>query len=106
MPEEKKITQDDKVWGLLSYLWIVSIVALAMKKNNDFVRFHANQGALLFVISLVGIIPGIGQIVWVIVTIAAIVGMIKAYQGEKWPLPVIAKPAKEFGGWVVKTLNF
>jgi len=106
MSEDKKVTQDDKVWGLLSYLWVVSIVALAMKKNNDYVRFHANQGALLFVISLVGIIPMLGQLVGLIVFIVAIIGMIKAYNGEKWPIPVFAKQAKEFGGWVVKTLNF
>lgn len=106
MAEEKKVSQDDKIWGLLSYLWILSIVALAMKKNNDYVRFHANQGALLFVISLIGIIPGIGQLVGLIVFVIAIIAMIKAYSGEKWPIPVFAKQAKEFGGWIVKTLNF
>lgn len=106
MPEIKKITQDDKVWGLLSYLWILSIIALAMKKNNDYVRFHANQGALLFVISLIGIIPGIGQLVGLIVMILAIIGMVKAYHGEKWALPIVGKQAKEFGAWLVKTLNF
>ncbi|MFA6526677.1 MAG: hypothetical protein WCT26_04690 [Candidatus Buchananbacteria bacterium] len=105
MAEEKKITQDDKIWGVLSYLWILSIVALAMKKDNDYVRFHANQGALLFVISLVGIIPVLGQLVGLIVFIVAIVCIIKAYSGEKWPIPIFAKQAEEFGGWVVKTLN-
>lgn len=105
MAETKKISQDDKVWGVLSYLWILSIVALAMKKDNDYVRFHANQGALLFVISLVGIIPMLGQLVGLIVLIVAIVCIIKAYSGEKWPIPIFAKQAKEFGGWVVKTLN-
>lgn len=106
MPEEKSIAQDDKIWGLLSYLWVVSFIALAMKKNNAYVRFHASQGALLCVISLAGLIPVLGQIIAVIVMIFAIIGMIKAYNGEKWPLPVIGKQAKEFGDWLVKTLNF
>lgn len=106
MTEEKKISQDEKIWALLSYLWVLSIVVLAMKKDDSFIRFHANQGALLFAISLIGIIPGIGQIIGLIVAIFAIVGMIKAYGGEKWELPLVAKQAKEFGGWVVKTLNF
>lgn len=106
MAEAKKISQDDKIWGVLSYLWVISIVALAMKKNNEYVRFHANQGALLCVISLVGIIPMLGQIVSLIVFILAIVGMVKAYNGEKWELPIIGKSAKEFGDWIVKTLKF
>lgn len=105
MAETKKIPQDDRVWGVLSYLWVLSIVALAMKKNNDYVRFHANQGALLFVISLAGIIPGIGQLLGLVVFIVAIICIIKAYNGEKWPIPIFAKQAKEFGGWVVKTLK-
>ena len=106
MPEAKRVSQDDKIWGLLSYLWVVSIIALAMKKDNEFVRFHASQGALLFVISFVGIIPMLGWFINIFVIIFAVIGMIKAYNGEKWELPVIGKQAKEFGNWIVKTLNF
>lgn len=106
MSEEKKTTQDEKIWGLLSYFWIFSIVVLAMKKDDGYIRFHANQGALLFAISLVVIIPGLGQLVMLAVCIVAIIGMVKAYSGEKWPLPLVAKPAKEFGAWVIKALKF
>jgi uncharacterized membrane protein len=105
MAETKKISQDDKIWGVLSYLWILSLVALAIKKDNDFVRFHANQGALLFVISFVGLIPVLGWFINIIICILAIIGLIKAYNGEKWELPLLGKPAKEFGNWLVKTLK-
>jgi len=105
MPETKKISQDDKVWGVISYLWILSLVALAVKKDNGFVRFHANQGALLFVISFVGIIPLFGWLINVFVFIFAIVAMVKAYNGEKWELPLVAGAAKDFGDWLVKVLK-
>ena len=58
MTETKNITSDDKVWGAISYVWILSLVALASRKNNEYVRFHANQGFLLFLCSVVAIITG------------------------------------------------
>lgn len=105
MSETKKVTQDDKIWGLLSYLWIFSLVALIMKRDNEFVRFHANQGILLFVISFVGWVPMLGQLIMLLICILAIIGMIQAYQGEKWELPLLGGVAKEFGTWVLKTLK-
>lgn len=105
MSDTKKITQDDRIWAALSYLWILSIVALALKKNNEYVRFHANQGFFLFLVSLVFFIPFFGQIVGLIAMIFAIVGIIKAYNGSKWPLPLVASAAKEVGDWLVKTIK-
>ncbi|MFA6255056.1 MAG: hypothetical protein WC675_03415 [Patescibacteria group bacterium] len=98
--------QEKKIWAAVGYLWILSLVALAARKDNDFVRFHASQGALLFVISVVfWFIPGLGWLLNIVVGIAAIVGIIKALQGEKWELPIVGGWAKGLGDWVVKTLK-
>ena len=105
MSETKKVTQDDKIWGLLSYLWIFSLIALIIKKDNEYVRFHASQGLLLFVVSLVGWFPMLWQLLMLIIFILAIVGMVQAYKGEKWELPLVAGVAAEFGTWVLKTLK-
>lgn len=101
-----KISSDDKFWGALSYLWILSIIVLATKKDNDFVRFHANQGALIFIASLVLMfIPMLGWLINLILGITAIIALLKALQGEKWELPIGADWAKSFGDWVIKTLK-
>jgi uncharacterized membrane protein len=105
MSTTKKITQDDRVWGALSYLWILSIFVLAMKKDDEYIRFHANQGALLFVASLVGIIPVLGWFLSIIICILMVLGIAKAYNGEKWELPIGANVAKDFGGWLVEKLK-
>ncbi|MFA5020834.1 MAG: hypothetical protein WC517_02115 [Patescibacteria group bacterium] len=105
MPEEKKLSQDDQLWGALSYLWVFSIVALALKKNNDFVRSHANQGALLFILSFIGLIPVFGWFINLIILILAIIGIIKALSGQKWELPILGETAKKFGDWTIKTLK-
>jgi len=97
---------EKKVWAAVGYLWILSLVALAARKDNEYVKFHASQGTLLFVISLPCIfIPVFGWLVNVLIGIASIVGIIKALQGEKWEMPVIGPWAKGFGKWVIKTLK-
>lgn len=105
MAQTKKPTQEEKIWGALSYAWILSVVALAARKNNDYVRFHANQGFLLFVLSLFFWFPILGWILAIVVTIMAIVGILKSLQGEEWPLPVLAGPAKKAGDWFIKTIK-
>ena len=105
--QDQKISkQEGKIWAAVSYLWIISLVVLAARKNDSFIRFHANQGALLFVISVVFmLIPGIGWLLNILICIAAIVGIIKALQGEKWEVPVLGGFAVQFGDWIIKTLK-
>lgn len=90
----------------IGYLWILSVIVLAVKKNDGYVRFHASQGALIFVCSLVLMfIPMLGWLLNLILGITAIVGIIKALQGEEWALPVGAEIAAKFGDGVIKTLK-
>lgn len=107
MDETKKSASDQKIWAVVGYLWILSLVVLAARKNNDYVRFHASQGVLLFIISIVALILGpIGMLINVVVVIAAVVGIFKAWQGEKWELPGLSNLAQNFGNWIIKTLKF
>lgn len=92
-----KVSQDEKLFGALSYLWIVSIIVLIMKKDSEFVKFHARQGLVIFLVSIVlGWIPIIGwPILDVILIIVVVVGLMKAMGGEKWEIPVIGALAKK-----------
>lgn len=106
MTETKINPAEKKVWAAAGYLWVLSLVVLAARKDNEFVRFHASQGVLLFVISVIlWFIPVLGWLLNIVVAVAAIVGIVKALQGEKWELPVVGSWAKLLGNWVVKTLK-
>lgn len=98
--------QEKKIWAAFGYLWILSLVVLAARKDNEYVRFHASQGALLFLCSLVFMLTGpLMFILNLVIGIAAIVGIIKALQGEKWELPIVGGWAKSLGDWIIKTLK-
>ena len=61
------ISQDDKVYAALSYLWILALVPLLTKRDREYVQFHARQGFVLFlaefIIFLVSMIPLLGYLV-------------------------------------------
>ncbi len=94
------------VAALLSYGfgWITGIVFYLIEKDNKFVRFHAFQSMVVFgaatVLTIVlTFIPVIGwaliPIVYLVELVLWIVLMVKAYQGEKFKLPVAGDMAEK-----------
>lgn len=92
--------------ALLTYLFgfITGIVFIVVEKKDNFIRFHAFQSTILFgglfVVQMVlGFIPILGMIVSFLLILGGfvlwIVLMIKAYQGERFMLPVIGEMAEK-----------
>ena len=88
--------------ALLCYAvgWITGLIFLLIEKEDQFIRFHAAQSLVLFGgLMLFTFIPVLGQllglILWPLSMILWIVLMIKAYQGEKFKLPVIGDFAEQ-----------
>ncbi len=93
------------VAALLSYLagFVTGIIFFVIEKDNKFVRFHAFQSLVLFgglfVIQMVLVFTIVLIILVPILNIATlilwVVLMIKAYNGEKFKLPVIGDMAEK-----------
>jgi uncharacterized membrane protein len=94
------------VAALLSYVLgvLTGIIFFIIEKENKFVRFHALQCIILFgslfVLQLaLAFIPVIGAILVPVISIASlilwVILMIKAYQGEKFKLPMIGGIAEK-----------
>ncbi|NLF00507.1 MAG: hypothetical protein GX601_05945 [Anaerolineales bacterium] len=92
-----EVTQDDKLWALLSYIFcpIIGIVVLLMedKKNRPFMRYNAVVSIVLGVITIVLSWACIGIIAW----IYGIFLGIKAYKGEWVEVPVISDWVRKQG---------
>lgn len=91
---------DYNIEGALAYLFgfLSGIIILLLEKNNSFVRFHAMQSTIMFlglyVLTVIfSIIPFIGNlianIIQLIIFVAWIVGMVKAYQREYFKFPIV-----------------
>ena len=85
-----QLSNDSKLFAALSYLWLLSVVMLVLKKDDEFVRFHAKQGTVIFAVSIIlWFIPIIGWLLQIAVLIAVVIGFLKAYSGERFKMPVV-----------------
>lgn len=113
MPEENQAPAgsglDPKLSVLLSYLLgIVGGIVFYLTSKDSFVRFHAMQSIMLSVAMIVVyigfmilgfLIPFIwilNWILWLGFFIVWIMAMIKAYQGERYKLPIIGDMAEKY----------
>jgi uncharacterized membrane protein len=104
--ERSSTGMEANVAGLLCYLLgvITGIVFLVLERQSSFVRFHAVQstvtfGSILVIQAFAGFIPMIGSLVVFVLgplsLILWILLMVKAYQGERYPLPVVGDIAEQ-----------
>lgn len=88
---DPKDIADNKVMAVLAYIgWLILIPLLVSPaKNSPFVRFHTNQGLILFIASfIIGLIPCIGQIACLILMV---LGIVNAANGQAKELPILGK---------------
>jgi uncharacterized membrane protein len=78
-----------------SYLWIMSVVIYFVRHDSKFVRYHAKQGIVLFLLSIpAAMIPVLGRILILLIVGGVLLGFIHAAHGQYAPVPVIGDLAK------------
>ena len=96
MPDvvSKKPIASKNLWAALSYVWVLCIVILLVKRD-PFIHRHAKQGLLLFIGECIVFIPLLGLLFgWLLSFVAfvmAVFGFIKALNGEEWSVPFIGE---------------
>jgi uncharacterized membrane protein len=98
---------DANVAAALTYAfgWVTGLVFLVMEKDNRFVRFHAMQSTIVFATLSLGFIllqsiPLLGMLlsVFIVIPLSAVLWllmMFKAYQGERFKLPIAGEMAEQ-----------
>ena len=80
---------DAKTTSIVAYLsWIGLIIAL-VAGDKDGARFHVNQALVIFLFSLLSIIPCVGWIWGIFMIVCWIMGFIAAINQEENPVPLI-----------------
>jgi fumarate reductase subunit D len=91
--------QENKYVALFSYIWILFLIPLLLKRDSKFCQFHAKQGLVLFVVdiiaSLFSWVPVIGQVLMLGLAIVSIIGIIKVIKGEYWEIPYVYEWSKK-----------
>ena len=118
--EEKKVdntgnsNQNDQsntiLFSILSYIGILWLIPLLVEKNDKVVRFHVNQGIVLFIFDIIGSIAvGILSAIFVFIPVISflgvviaslfgilcfvlmVIGIVNAANKSEKPLPIIGK---------------
>lgn len=100
MTEEKKDQslsdiEKNKFYAALSYFWILSVYVYLIKRKSKFAQFHAKQGIVLFLASLVTFVPVFGQLLGLAILVFSVVGIVKANNGEWFKLPFVYELSKK-----------
>lgn len=106
LTEKSSTGLDANVAAALCYLaWFVTgIIFLVVEKDSKFVKFHAMQSVILFlpmaVVQMVlWSIPFLGWLLgfflWIASLLVWLVLMFKAFQGERFKLPVVGDLAEQ-----------
>lgn len=101
---ETEDIEKNRAFAIIAYLWILFVVGLIAAPNSKFAKYHANQGLVLFLASIIasvgcfviGIVPVVNMILllaipllWVGWLVLAIMGIVNAAGGQCKPLPMI-----------------
>lgn len=84
-----------KLYGILAYIGILWLVGMFVspEKDDPFVRFHVNQGIILFIaailVNILTSIWGLFGILNVGIFVLFIIGIVNVCQGAMKPLPLI-----------------
>lgn len=98
---DEKEMQEGKVFAIISYMIILCIVTLALKKENKFALFHGKQGLVILICwvggAILSMIPILGGLIWlltwVVLGIVSLMGIVQALMGRYWKIPVIGEIA-------------
>ena len=100
--EKSSTGLEENVAGFFCYIlgFVSGIVFLVVEKESSFVKFHARQSTVTFLILLVIFlifwwIPVIGFLLLIAILILWLFLMIKALQGERYLLPIVGQMVEE-----------
>ncbi len=83
---------EDKLYAMISYFGILFLLPyFFVSKKSEFLSFHINQGAVLWIASLFCLIPIVGWIAYIGVIALMVMGIVNTVNGEMKELPFIGK---------------
>ena len=100
---QPKVTNEEKLWSLASYIPLAGVLALLFRGDSKFVRLHGRQGLLLFAIFFFCIFiylipflgPFLGGLIQFVIFVLGIFSMYQALIGNWWKIPMLGDIAEQ-----------
>ena len=80
---------DKKTTSIVAYITWIGLVVAFCAGDKEGAKFHLNQALVVFLFSLLSIIPCVGWIWAIFMLVCWIMGLIAAINQEEKPVPLI-----------------
>lgn len=93
--DDQRDIRMNKDVAAFSYVWIMSVLIYASRKDSKFIRYHSKQGVVLFIFSIIfGLIPLVGKYLLFLTVAGMLLGFVHAAQGEYADVPIAGELAR------------
>lgn len=82
---------DKKTTGIVAYITWIGLIIAFCAGDKEGAKFHLNQALVVFLFSLLSIIPCVGWIWGVFMLVCWIMGLVYACKEEEKEVPLIGK---------------
>lgn len=82
---------DKKTTSIVAYLTWIGLLVAFCAGDKEGAKFHLNQALVIFLFSLLSIVPCVGWIWGIFMIVCWIMGLIAAINQEEKEVPVIGK---------------
>ena len=80
-----------KTTGIVAYLTWIGLLVAVLAGDKEGAKFHINQALVIFLFSLISLIPCIGWIWGIFMIVCWFIGFIAAINEEEKEVPLIGK---------------
>ena len=80
---------DTKTTSIVAYITWIGLIIAFCAGDKEGAKFHLNQALVIFLFSLISVVPCIGWIWGVFMLVCWIMGLIAAINQEEKPVPLI-----------------
>jgi uncharacterized membrane protein len=102
VPKEEK--KQKNILAIISYIGVLCLVPVLTKEKDEFVKFHAKQGLVLFAgevitwifLSIIPFFWFIGNLFGLLWIVLSIIGIMNVLNNQKKEIPLVGKFAEKF----------
>lgn len=89
-----KLTNEEMVFAIIGIIPLIGLISLFLKKDSMFVQFYAKQGVIFLIAWVINtvitwVLPPLGWIISLFLSIIVIIAIVKIAQGELWKIPYV-----------------
>lgn len=82
---------DTKTTSIVAYITLIGLIVALCAGDKEGAKFHINQALVIFLFSLLSVVPCVGWIWGIFMIVCWVMGLIAAINQEEKEVPLIGK---------------